>query len=402
MDKIAKLQQEKNDAVRRCMVLVDAGLKTPEQRTEHAKLTTRMDEIESDLLALRQIETHFAKQPAPIVAPSPKVEVIASPSEERAQRSRVNAAWSSWILGEADQRIPEVRDILKSTSNGAALVPHEMSDFLQVAQKWYAPLTQYARTRISPNGRAVQVAQVDDRNNGLFLLTEGSAPPETDPTAFSSSLVATDLLSSGTVKASVQLFQDSNFDLNSVLEGLFASRIGRGLERILTTGADFGSTTTPNNPGLISIASTAVTTSNLASGIGWANVVAVFNGLDPAFLPRAMWQMSSATRNYFAGLEDSTARPYFVPAPNMGGLDMLLGKPVVINESLGAVGTANAVPVIFGSLYEGLEVISSEVRLTSISERFADTFERGLIASIQVGSSALAPGALQKIVLAAS
>ena len=215
-------------------------------------------------------------------------------------------------------------------------------------------------------------------------------------------MISTDLFSPGTIRFAKELAQDSFFDLEKVLTNLSSKRIGRGIETLLTTGLDSAGTTTPNNPGLLNIAQTATTTSALAGGIGWLDITSTFDALDVDYLPHAVWLMSSKTRNYLAGLKDSTGRSYFVPG-TANGLDTLLGKPIVINNSLVSnVTTANSKPILFGSLFDAFQIISSEVRVQIVSERFAEFNESGLIVSTRVGSASLQANALQALKLAAS
>jgi hypothetical protein len=63
---------------------------------------------------------------------------------------------------------------------------------------------------------------------------------------------------------------------------------------------------------------------------------------------------------------------------------------------------ANALPILFGSLYEGLEMIHSDLRINILRERYAELNESAMIVSTTVGSTALAPGAIQALKLAAA
>lgn len=365
----------------------------------------KLNEADSTAQHIRGLEQLEELDPQPAT----KVEDRSAPLENADQRrSKLNATWRSYLKGPRyfNPDDTEIRDILSSTSNGAALIPIEFqSTFISEALKYFAPLTQYVRTRLSPNGRAVQVGHVDDRNNGLLYIPEAGGStvvPEADPSSFSSAFVSTSTLSTGVVKYSVQLLDDSGFDLGELLKRLFSTRIGRGTEKLLTRGTDSAGTATPNNPGLISIASTGTTTASLAAGIGWDEIINLFEALDPAFLPRAVFQMTSNTRNALLKTLDSTGRSLLVPAPTADGVDMLLGKPVIVNQALDQLGTASGCPVIFGSLYDGVEMISSELRVQNLTERFVDQLLNGMIGTIRIGSEGLAPGALQKLVLAAS
>ena len=251
----------------------------------------------------------------------------------------------------------------------------------------------------------MQVGAVDDRANGLLYIPEdggSTVVPEADPTSFSSAYVSTSTLSTGTVKYSVQLLEDSGFDLVELLKRLASTRIGRGLEKVLTRGVDSAATSVPNNPGIVNIAQTAVTTTELINGVSFNNLWDIFEALDVSFLPRAVWMMTSQMRNVLAKSQDSTGRSLLVPSPTIAGVDMLLQKPIVINNSLDLPGTANGVPIVFGSLFDGVEMVSSEVGIQNLTERYSDQLLNALIVTTRVGSTALAPGALQKLVLAAS
>jgi len=149
----------------------------------------------------------------------------------------------------------------------------------------------------------------------------------------------------------------------------------------------------------------ATTTATIAAGIGWTDLTNTYDSLDVAYLPKAIWQMSSKTRNYLAGLKDSTGRPYFTPSTD-GGLDYLLGRPIVLNQTLpsptAGVFAANAKAILFGSLFDGLQVLSSEVRVETLRERYAEFNECAIVVSTRVGSASLQAGAIQALKIAAA
>ncbi|HEY1647484.1 MAG TPA: phage major capsid protein [Terracidiphilus sp.] len=320
-------------------------------------------------------------------------------------RNKTNTTWRAYFKGRLDTSLPEHRDLLStSDGTGGAFVPQEFqTGFIAQALKAYAPLADFSRTRISKNGRPVKTSTVDDRANGMTLYVEGSGAtiPEVDP-SYASSTTSTDLFTTGQIKYSIQLLEDSEWDLETHLSNLASIRYGRGLERILTRGTDFSGTATPNNAGLMNIATVATTTTSLSASIGWTDLVNTFDALDAAYLPKGIWQMTSKTRNALVEEKDGFGRPYFTPAPNMGGFDMLLGRPIVINQSLDQLTVANGIPVLFGSLFDGFEIVGSELSVRVLHEHYALTLEQAMIVSTRVGSTALAPGAIQALKLAAA
>jgi HK97 family phage major capsid protein len=402
MSKLTDLIEKKNSLIADATMLVQSGLRSAEQKAEYAKVLAAIDDADEMISMLKRLEAFLPSPVATPVAPATRTR-----ETKKQRRAKVNSAWRSYLQGQYDERIKEQRDLLTSSDGqGAAVVPQEFSGFLSETMKLYAPLFNYANVRPTTDARGIKICRVDDSTHGITLLTEGSATPlpEVDPT-FSSSVVNVDLFTSGITRFSNQLLSDSDFDLEQLLSNLTSSRIGRGIEKLLTLGLDQSGTATPNNPGLLSIAQTATTTGAIASGIGWVDIISTFDALDAAYLPKAIWLMSSKTRNYLSGLKTSDGRPFFTPATD-GGMEYLLGKPIVINQSLpsptAGVFSASVKPIIFGSLYDGLQVISSDVRVTTLQERFADMFESAIIVSTRVGSASLQAGAIQALKIAAA
>lgn len=396
-DKIAELTAQKNKQITDASLVLDAG-----DVVQYRSMLKEIEATQETIDMLTVIGTRLKSLPVPeATTTETRAEVATLTPEQRT--ARVNHAFLTWFKTGYDVKIPEHRALLStSDGTGGAVIPQEIqTDFVSQALKAYAPLVEFARVRWSDDSAPVKIVSVDDRANGLTLISEGSGPSELDPT-LSSSTVFYDQLSTGLVQFSNQLLQDSAFDLTTFLSDLTASRFGRGLERVVTKSVDFNGTATPNNVGIVNVANVATTTASLADGIGWTDVINLYDALDAAFLPKAVWQMSSKTRTVLLQQKDGTGRPFYVPAPTADGFDMLLGRPVVINQSLDLPTTANGRPIIFGSLYEGLEIVIRRLRVLTIRERWADLNLSAISTYTGVGSTALAPGALQALKLAAS
>jgi hypothetical protein len=96
------------------------------------------------------------------------------------------------------------------------------------------------------------------------------------------------------------------------------------------------------------LGATAATTNTVT----WTDLIALFSSLEEAHQPTASRVMSSAMRNSLIGVTDTICRPLFVASPNDGGLDRLLGKPIVINQYAPAPA-AGARTILYGSLNDG-------------------------------------------------
>jgi HK97 family phage major capsid protein len=121
----------------------------------------------------------------------------------------------------------------------------------------------------------------------------------------------------------------------------------------------------------------------------------VYAALDPAYIDNAVWVMNSTTRAALMGVTDSTGRPLFQPAlssPN-GALDMLLGRPVVLNQFQPSIGAGNRA-ILFGDMNQGytLRLVKDGLSILRLNERFADTREVGFFGYGRVGGFATDSG----------
>ena len=159
--------------------------------------------------------------------------------------------FASYLRG---RNVSGYRDVLGSVTAGQSILPQAYSDVLQTARKIYAPFTQLATVQENVTLAGYKAAFVDDRANGLVILSAdgGVSANEGDP-VFASQLVNLDVTTSQEVRFSNQLAADSNFDLGRLLKTLCASRVGRGIQRLVTRGQDYTSSpaTSTNQANLI-------------------------------------------------------------------------------------------------------------------------------------------------------
>lgn len=399
MNTIANLTHRKNKLIAEATSLIqEHGLGTSERKEQHRKLLAEIDIIQGDLDMLTHIERSL---PADFhaQAPVPAPVVIRNERQESAERrANLNSAWRAYITGKQTE---ETRTLL-TTTGGGATVGVEFNDFSVASLKAYAPLMNFVRFRNSYNGRAVRSSVTTDTGNGMSYVPEGASVPEIDPGSIGLTLISTDTLSAGIQKFSTQLASDATFDLTEFLTGLSSVRYGRGIQRAITLGTDQSNTSLPNNPGLVNIASVAVTTGSLASNVTFPNIADLYESLDSAYYPKAVWQMNAATRVALIKTFGTDNRSLFVPAPSADGFDLLFGHPLLINSSLPSLGTANGIPILFGDLYNGIEVVGSLPKIITLNERYITTLERAIILRSYVGSAALASDAIRSLRLAAA
>lgn len=404
--KLETLRSKKTSLLAASLTLVEGGLKTEEERTRNAAYLSQIDEVQGQIDLNEKLNRKMAQFGITATPPETQATAPAIRTEKtrtaKAERRALNHAFASYLRGRNVQA--EYRDVLGSVTAGQSILPQAYSDVLQTARKIYAPFTQLATVQENVTLAGYKAAFVDDRANGLVILSAdgGVSANEGDP-VFASQLVNLDVTTSQEVRFSNQLAADSNFDLGQLLKTLCASRVGRGIERLVTRGQDYASSpaTSTNQANLIANVTVGTTTTSLANRVQYEDIINLALQLDDAYMQDAVIMMSQKTRLGLLAQTDSAGRALWQASPSEERGMSLLGFPVVTNNSLDAVTVASGVPIILGSL-KAISLGLSALRIHLLRERYADVNESAIIPSILVGSAIIDPNAMVKLKLAAS
>jgi HK97 family phage major capsid protein len=275
-------------------------------------------------------------------------------------------------FGKLDMNVlTEQRDL--STGATGIIVAQDFLPQLIEAKKAWGQLASAVGQKRSANGEPLKVPGVDDTANMSTIIGESvtGAPvvvSEVDPN-FAGFINNVSFLSTGEIKISLAELQDSYFDLDAWIRNAFGKRIARGLSKLIVTGS-----TDTNFQSIITTAQQSVTVpTGGATSVDYANFVAMYSKLDPAYIQDASWVFNSTTRGDILGITDSFGRPLFVPSVNTDSLDRILGLPVVISQFHPNM-TANAVGAIqLGSLTDAYTLrTAGEVSILRLNERYAD------------------------------
>jgi len=331
------------------------------------------------------------------------------PSESTGNNERQKRALKAYITR------GETRDLTTASSgvNGAALVPQAFEGVLHDARKYFGPVsTLVAQKRTNNNGAAMKISISDDTANALSVLGETTTVSEVDPAAFVSTLLATDTVTTGLVKVSMQELDDSYFDLDAWLRTKFGQRYGRGLEAYVTNGngSNVASLLTGATAGLTAVGNgTAAGGTDSTSGvdgsnsIGYNDIVALYSAVDPAYVLNATWMMNSTTCAKLLGVKNTLGNPLFIPNPVSGAFDSLLGRPVVLNQALPNIAASAVGTVVFGDLSQGyLLRTDGDLAILRLNERYADSLEIGFIGYARIGGMTTLSKAIHVLTQAAS
>jgi HK97 family phage major capsid protein len=190
------------------------------------------------------------------------------------------------------------------------------------------------------------------------------------------------------VKVSIELLQDSAFDLESYLVKKFATRLGRATNAYFTTG--LGSTQQQPN-GIITAATVGVGgnsgtavigNDNLAdpdptSQVGYIDLVNLEHSVDPLYRKGAKFMFNDQTLRYIKTLKDLFGHPLWMAGLAVGKPDTLLGYGYSINNDmaqLGPIGSpgVGSISAAFGPLDKYLIRRVKDMSVMRLVERFAD------------------------------
>jgi HK97 family phage major capsid protein len=405
MSNINELRSKRNQLLSDMQKIALASRVTSEARAQFDRMNMDVTLIDHELADAGVENRSFGgsfpqrEQPGAGIEPSHSTDAVAR--QKKALRAYITKG--------------ETRDLTTGSSgvNGAALVPQAFEGVLHDARKYYGPVsTLVGQKRTNNNGAPMKVSISDDTANALSVLGETVAVTEIDPADFVAELLATDTVTTGLVKVSMQELDDSYFDLDSWLRSKFGQRYGRGLEAYVTNGNSSNvsslvsgatATTTAVGNGTAAGGTDSTTGVTGANSIGYDDIVALYGALDPAYVLNATWQMNSTTRAKLLGVKNTLGNPLFIPNPVSGAFDQLLGRPVVLNQALPNVAASAVGTVVFGDLQSGyLLRTDGDLAILRLNERFADSLEVGFIGFARIGGMTTLAKAIHVLTQAAS
>lgn len=301
-------------------------------------------------------------------------------------------AWRSWVREGSADLTSEERTTLRSgwfdgkelraqgVATGAAggyTVPAPFRAKLIEAQKFYSSMRDVAEVITTETGATLPWPTNDDTANVGAILAENSQVTEQDVTIGTNDVGAY-MYTSKLVRVSLQLLNDSAFDLESWLAQVLGRRIGRAQNAHFTTG-----TGTSQPEGIQTNATIGKTGgTGQTTSVTYDDLIDLIHSVDPAYRNsgRAGWMLNDATLGTARKLKDSQNRPLWEPSVQAGVPDSLLGYKYTVNQDM-PVMAANARSILFGDFYAGYLIRDvQDVQMLRLAERYADYLQVGFLA----------------------
>lgn len=301
---------------------------------------------------------------------------------------------------------------------GGFFVPAGFVYDVEIATRYYAPLLDGTTIRImdTATGQVLPYPTSNDTNEAWQIVGE-SAQVTDQGTATNAVYSSSGVLSMGSsqqagnvsigsisfgafkgstglIRVSLELLQDSAFNIENFLTDAFAVRLGRGYEFYLTQG------TGVNQPlGIVPAILASGVTPTVAQGsssndgssntgansIGYIDLVNLIHSIDPTYRRGAKFMFHDGTLRFLRTLLDKFGRPLWVPGVKDSEPDTIAGYPYVINQAFDNIA-ASKNTVAFGSWQKFICRRVRDLQVLRLDERFADFGEVAYIAFSRIDS----------------
>ena len=320
--------------------LIDAA--TAEDRPMTEEEAERYEALERQVQAVRRSDEIRARQTA---YETPRGHAGTHATDRDAHDARLRMEAFDRYLRTGDPGIAaEFRAQSEGVgSEGGFLVPTEFRQKIIERMVAFGGFAELAETITTSTGAPIEWPTLDDTANVGGITPEGAAFVDGADLVFgTASIGAYKYTSTGAgtttpLRVSVELLQDSAFDVQALVSRALGTRIARAQAAHWATGTGVGQPQGILTP-------TADETVDVADTIDYDDLLDLESRLDPAYEDGARWVMSKGTWAVIRGIVDGDTRPLIFDSAASGvgraPEKMLLGYPVTIDQQMTTFGAA--------------------------------------------------------------
>jgi HK97 family phage major capsid protein len=284
-------------------------------------------------------------------------------------------------------------------------VPVGFMDRIEEALKYFGPMLQGGQgmpeIMDTATGQPLPFPTDNDTAVSGELIGEGQQVTTADVT-LGQIILGAYKFSSKLVKVSIELLQDSAFDLEAFLIRKFGVRLGRALNTYFTVGAG---TTQPN--GIVTASTLGVAaigssnndgTSASTNTIGSDDLTNLEHSVDPLYRPGALYMFHDSTLRSIKTVKDKYGRPLWVPGVAVNAPDTINGYGYRVNNDFSQLQTQSSSPVVvnktvlFGQISKYVIRRVKEMSVLRLEERYADQGQVAFLAFARYDGNLLDAG----------
>lgn len=230
-----------------------------------------------------------------------------------------------------------------------------------------------ATSIVTSTGAELPIPTDNDTDNEGEIVSEEGTHTGGTPVAVGQRIMKAYVFSSKVVKVSMQLLQDSEYDLEAMLIRKFGLRIGRSFNRHATIGDGV------NKPqGYIPAAQVGKVAAAAAS-VTFDELMDLVHSVDIAYRANGRFTLADTTALAIRKLKDGNGVYRWEPGLQVGAPDRLLGYAVTINNNVPAMA-ANARSMSFGD-HSAVHIRDVRaMRVVRLNELYAENAQVGFLA----------------------
>lgn len=351
-----------------------------------AEARAKYDALEADLDAVTKdidvAERHEARR-TEMEAPEGDPEIRVTPEGKKVSADQYRETFEKYLRFGMVELDSEERAVLRTgydaearaqgvgtTTAGGYTVDSEMASQIVDALKAFGGMRAAKTNAFSTStGGTLEVPTLDETSQKGAILAENVAAPEQDLT-FGQKTLSAHKYTSKMVKVSVELLQDSEYDIASEVSSALGTRIARITNEHFTSGTGTGQ---PEGVVVSSGVGKAGATGQTTS-VTYDDLVDLVHSIDPAYRDGSEFMFNDSSLKGLRKLKDADNRPLWQPGLTSGEPSTILGHGYVINQDVAAMG-ASAKSILFGNFgYYWIRDVKG-ITLIRLDERFAEAHQ---------------------------
>ncbi len=373
--KSKELREQRARLVADAQVLIPAtGRMSDEVRTKFDAMMADADVLHADITRYERAEAAQSE----IRADGPGVSGDAKVAEEnyrKAFRGVLTAKREALAQRTADfekaaselRSLPAFRAMSVGTgSQGGFFVPSGFQYEIETALKAFGGMRKVATIVETATGNPLPWPTSNDTGTSGELVGENQTVTFAQANLGQVTLGAYKYSTKG-VQVSIELMQDSAFDIEAYLKEQLVIRLGRITNNHFTVG-----TGVSQPKGILAVGSAvAGPTAQAVGAVSYIDLVELEHSVDPAYRIGAKFMLHDSTLKLIKELKDSLGRPLWLAAIANNAPDTILGYPYQINQDMPLIGTGNK-QLLFGALNKyGIRIVK-ELTVQRLDERYAE------------------------------
>ena len=292
-----------------------------------------------------------------------------------AQTDEYRSAFQDYLLRGATGISAESRSLFEQRAGitgltAGVIVPETLADNIEIALKAYGGMFEAGTLLTTSKGGDLIMPTVNNTDAKATVVAEYNQSTKSAP-SFGSEILKAYTYRTPIVPVSMELLQDSAFDLESLLSNLLAESFGRGINEDLTIGSGTG------KPKGIVNWTTASDAKPAATAITLDDIIDLIRGVDSAYAQRGKFMFNRNTLWSLVKIKDTTGRYIWQEGAKDGTPPTLFGKNYILNDDIDDIAAGKA-SVLFGDLSKYKIRMVKSFRVIRLNELLAEYLSIGL------------------------